>query len=168
MTPVAKSKVAQQEHLAVELAKRYNEGNVTTVITQDRLDAVICECPLKRHRKKDKDETDPEFQRQYAVFNTQHENDEFAKQFGAQRKCAYKPNESGFKMCSTTSLGVHSLEEIERFAKESSGCSNLDKPEKGIKVGECAYRRYVCYRDIQDINTECYVTIWAKRLREPK
>ena len=52
MTPVARSKVAQQEHLAIELAKRYNEGYETTVITQDRLDAVISECPLKRHHTK--------------------------------------------------------------------------------------------------------------------
>ena len=50
MTDIAMSKVVQQEHLAIELAKRYNEGHETTVITHDKLDAVISEYPVKRHR----------------------------------------------------------------------------------------------------------------------
>lgn len=52
MTDIAMSKVVQQEHLAIELAKRYNDGNETTVITHAKLDAVISEHPVKRNRAK--------------------------------------------------------------------------------------------------------------------
>lgn len=49
MTDIAMSKVVQQEHLAIELAKRYDNGHETTVLTHAKLDAVISEHPVKRN-----------------------------------------------------------------------------------------------------------------------
>jgi hypothetical protein len=69
-------------------------------------------------------------------------------------------------MCSTTSLKVHSLDEILKFTKTSKEGSNLDKKLSDVKVGEYAYRRYVCYRDISNKSSECFVTIWVKRIKE--
>jgi len=74
-------------------------------------------------------------------------------------------NDDGFKICSTTSKKVHSLEEIMKFTTSNEG-SNLDKKLSDLKVGEYAYRRYVCYIDIRDNSTERYVTIWVKRIKE--
>lgn len=108
----------------------------------------------------------PEFKRDYGKFKTQAENEAYAKQFGAKRVSTYRTDNNGFKMCSTTALKVHSLEEILRFAKTSNEGSNMDKKLSDLKVGDYAYRRYVCYENINDISTEWYVTIWVKRIRE--
>ena len=108
-----------------------------------------------------------EFERGYEVFNTQEENEIYAKKFGAKRISNYDTTDAGFKMCSTTSLKVHSLEEIMKFTKTSNEGSNMDKKLSDLKVGEYTYRRYVCYRVITDKSTECFVTIWVKRLKEP-
>jgi hypothetical protein len=167
MSAVTQSKIAQQEHLATELAKRYNEGTETSVITEERLRAVSTECPIKRQRNQKPIIPDQEFERggYDKPFKTQDENEEYAKQYGAKKKASYDVNEKGFKMCSCPTLGVHSLADIVRFATEEKEnyCSNLDKARKNVKVGEYAYRRYVCYENINDITTERYITIWAKR-----
>lgn len=107
-----------------------------------------------------------EFERGHEVFNTQAENEEYAKKIGAKRVSKYDTNDNGFKMCSTTSLKVHSLDEILKFTKTSKEGSNLDKKLSDVKVGEYAYRRYVCYRDISNKSSECFVTIWVKRIKE--
>ena len=107
-----------------------------------------------------------EFERGYKVFNTQAENEKYAKDFGAKRISNYEMNDDGFKMCSTTSLKVHSLEEIMKFTKTSNEGSNMDKKLSDLKVGEYAYRRYVCYGLLSDKSTERFVTIWVKRVKE--
>ena len=106
-----------------------------------------------------------EFERDHKVCDSQEENELYAKQFGAKRKTSYTVNEDGFKLCSSSSRKVHSLEEILKFTKTSNEGSNMDKKLSDLKIGEYAYRRYVCYRDISDKTTECFVTIWVKRLK---
>ena len=97
--------------------------------------------------------TSIEFERGYGVFETQIENETYAKQFGSKRITTYDINNDGFKLCSTISKKVHSLEEIIKFTTSNEG-SNLDKKLSDLKVGEYAYRRYVCYIDIRDKSTE--------------
>jgi hypothetical protein len=109
--------------------------------------------------------TDSEFERGHQVFDTQAENEIYAKQHGATRKTTYTTDEKNFKQCSTSTYGVHSLEDIIKFTKSPNPCSNLDKAASDVPLGGYAYRRYVCYRDVTNINTECFVTIWAKRIR---
>jgi hypothetical protein len=111
-------------------------------------------------------DSDDNFERGYAVFDTQEENEKYAKNYGTKKKCTYKTNEKGFKMCSTTSLRVHSLEDIMKFTTTSNKGSNMDKKLSELKLNEYAKRRYVCYRDITNKDTECYVTIWVKRVKE--
>jgi hypothetical protein len=108
---------------------------------------------------------DSEFERGYQVFDTQAENEIYAKQHGAHRETTYITDENNFKQCSTSTYGVHSLDNIIKFTKSPNPCSNLDKAASDVPLGRYAYRRYVCYRDITDITTECFVTIWAKRIR---
>ena len=106
-----------------------------------------------------------EFNRGYKVFDTQVENEAYAKEFGAVRSSKYDTSEDGFKLCSTTSRKVHSLEEILKFAKTSSMGSNMNKKLSDLNVGEYAYRCYVCYENLLDISSECFVTIWVKRIK---
>lgn len=107
-----------------------------------------------------------EFERGYKVFENQADNEAYAMKLGAKRISTYDTNEDGYKMCSTTSLKVHSLDEIMKFTKTSNEGSNMDKKMSDLKIGEFAYRRYVCYRNISDKLSECFVTIWVKRLKE--
>ena len=107
-----------------------------------------------------------EFERGYKVFENQADNEAYAMKLGAKRISTYDTNEDGYKMCSTTSLKVHSLDEIMKFTKTSNEGSNMDKKLSDLKIGEFAYRRYVCYRNISDKLSECFVTIWVKRLKE--
>lgn len=107
-----------------------------------------------------------EFERGYQVFETQADNEAYAKKLGAIRISTYDTNNDGYKMCSTTSLKVHSLDEIMKFTKTSNEGSNMDKKISDLKIGEFAYRRYVCYRNISDKLSECFVTIWVKRIKE--
>jgi len=106
-----------------------------------------------------------EFDRGHAIFKTQKENEAYAKTVGAKRTASYKKNDDGFKMCSTSCLKVQTLVDILKITTSSNEGSNMDKPLSELKLNECAYRRYVCYRDITDNSTECYVTIWVKRIR---
>lgn len=111
--------------------------------------------------------TTGEFERGHSIFNTQDENEIYAKSHGAKVSLPpYKKDTKGFKVCSTTELKVHSLEEILKFTTSKVG-SNMDKKLSDLKVGEYTHRRYVCYRDISDKSTECFVTIWVKRIKAP-
>jgi hypothetical protein len=107
-----------------------------------------------------------EFERGYQVFENQEDNETYAKKFGSKRISKYDTNDDGYKMCSTTSLKVHSLDEIMKFTTTSNEGSNMDKKLSDLKIGDYAYRRYVCYRNISDKSSECFVTIWVKRLKE--
>ena len=107
-----------------------------------------------------------EFERGYQVFENQEDNEAYATKFGAKRISNYDTNDDGYKMCSTTSLKVHSLDEIMKFTTTSNEGSNMDKKLSDLKIGDYAYRRYVCYRNTSDKSSECFVTIWVKRLKE--
>ena len=106
-----------------------------------------------------------EYERGYEVFNTQEENYEYAKQFGATRSRSYNTDDHGFKMCSSTTRKVHSLSEIIKFLKNSSNGSNMGKSKSELKVGEYSYRCYVAYEDINDKSSEKFITSWIKRLK---
>ena len=106
------------------------------------------------------------FERGYKIFKTQKENEIYAKEFGAKRESVYNVTDDGFKICTTTSHPrIHSLEEIIKIANSPTLGSNLDKGIAELKIGEYAYRKYVCYELINDNTTECYVTSWIKRLK---
>jgi len=122
---------------------------------------------LNRAKNNVEDDPDSNFEHGYKIFDTQKENENFAKTVGAVLNSEYKVNEFGFKMCSSSSLRVHSLSEIENLEK-GNVCSNLDKNKSVLKVGEYAYRKYVCYTDINDNTSEKYVTRWCKRTIEKK
>jgi hypothetical protein len=106
------------------------------------------------------------FERGFKIFNTQKENENYAKQFGAKRESVYTITDDGFKICTTTSHPrIHSLEEIIKIANSPNVGSNMDKKISDLKIGDFAYRKYVCYELINDKTTERYVTIWIKRLK---
>lgn len=107
--------------------------------------------------------TNNEYTRGFKIFDTQKENDEYSKSFGSKRKASYDIDENGFKLCSTTYKGIHSLKEIIDIATVSKLGSNLDKPIDSLKVGEFAYRRYVCYENINDNKSCKYITVWIKK-----
>jgi hypothetical protein len=143
-----------------------NNGHVSTItptlVTPKNVAGLV---PVDLPSNTDSDTDDSgEFERGHGVFDTQAENEAYAKKCGAQRISSYDSNDAGFKMCSTTSRRVHSLDDILKFTKTSNKGSNLDKKLSDLKVGEFAYRRYVCYRDITDKSSECFVTIWVKRI----
>jgi len=64
-------------------------------------------------------------------------------------------------------LRVHSLSEIMVFATKSNKGSNMDKKLSDLKkIGDYAYRKYVCYETITDKTTERFVTVWIKRIKD--
>jgi len=106
------------------------------------------------------------FERGFYEWKTQEENDHFAiETFGAKQNAVYETNESGFKMCSTSSYKVQSYNDIIKLTKTKNIGSNMDKKIEDLQVGEYAYRRYVCYKDITDKSSELFMTIWVKRLK---
>jgi len=107
-----------------------------------------------------------EFERGYQIFNTQQENEKYAKNYGAKRMSTYSIDDNGFKMCTITSKKVNSLEDVLKLTQTSNEGSNMPKALSELIVGETTHRRYVCYKDITDKTTECFVTIWIKRLKE--
>jgi hypothetical protein len=111
------------------------------------------------------EDNNEDFERGYEIFNTQLENDTYAKQHGAKNKSREYKEINGFKICSTSVKCVHSLDDIEKIAKSSNLGSNLDRPISSLEIGEYAHRRYVCYRDLSNKESECYVTIWTKRIK---
>lgn len=108
------------------------------------------------------------FERGYQIFSSQAENEEYAAATtGSEMHGSnYKITPRGFKICSTTSVNVHSLEDVLKFTTTSNEGSNLNKSLSDLKIGDYAHRRYVCYEDINDISTEKFVTIWVKRIKE--
>lgn len=106
-----------------------------------------------------------EFERGYKIFETQDENEEYAKCLGAKYVSHYEINKDGFKLCTSSSLKVHSLDEIMKFTKTSNKGSNMDRKLSDLKIGDYAYRRYVCYINITDKFSECFATIWVKRVK---
>jgi hypothetical protein len=80
----------------------------------------------------------------------------------------YPLDSNGFKMCATTeSPKVQSYDDIRRLATTRPGreLSNMPKTMIDMKnIGSVTLRCYVCYKDITDKNTECYVIIWVKRV----
>jgi hypothetical protein len=106
------------------------------------------------------------FERDFCEWKTQEENDNFAiETCGAKQTAKYDTNDFGFKMCSTSSCKVQSYDDILKLTKTKNIGSNMDKKIEDLKVGEYAYRRYVCYKDITDKSTELFMTIWVKRIK---
>ena len=103
-----------------------------------------------------------EFEHGHEVFDNQSDNEDFARTVGAVQTASYTTNDDGFKVCSTSVRKVHTLDEIMRTVNSTS---NLDKSPSELDIGAIAHRRYVCYKDLNDRNSECYVTVWMKRLK---
>jgi hypothetical protein len=119
----------------------------------------------KKKQKKMKVDTSANFESGYQIFNTQAENESYAKTVGAKRVSTYEINVDGFKLCSTSNKKVQSLDDILKITKSSNKGCNMDKPLSTLKLNEYAHRRYVCYKDINDKSTECFVTIWVKCIK---
>ncbi len=113
-----------------------------------------------------KPDEDPEFDHGYAEFKTQDENDTFAMKYGAKKVARYDKDIEGFLICSTnTSPHRCSFEEIMYLTSAKNFRSHFDKNVDNLAVNETAQRKYVCYKDIKDINSVVYITRWIKRLR---
>jgi hypothetical protein len=131
-------------------------STITTMLNEKHIPNLTAEDELRLSN---------DYERKWDVYNTQDENEAAAVQYGSTRRSNYKVNVNGFKMCSTTHLKVQSLKEIEELAHSKNPCSNLDKAMGGFEVGEYAYRKYVCYVDINDKATERFAVIYTKRLK---
>lgn len=105
------------------------------------------------------------FERGYSVFRTQDENEAFAKTVGAKRKTSYKLDKDGFMICSTSTRGVHSLQEVLDIATNANIGSNMDKKLEQLSVGEYCHRRYACYETPGDLSSKRFVTIWVRRIQ---
>jgi nitrate reductase NapAB chaperone NapD len=145
--------VKNQEEMAVNISRIVSERGMEVDII-DKKDLKFAQNPEEFNN----------FESGYKVFKTQEENEEFAKKFGAKLVSKYKEDEKGFKICSTGDTKVQSYDDIIKLTRGSK-CSNLDKKPSELKVGEYTYRKYVCYKDINDISTECFITRWAKRIK---
>ena len=107
-----------------------------------------------------------EFERGWAEFNTQAANDDFAKKTcGAKRNTDYI-KDGEFEVCTAgAKKGVQSYSDVMKLTTTTNIGSNMDKKLSQIKVGEYGYRRFVCYKDLSDPKSKCYVTIWIKRVK---
>lgn len=111
-------------------------------------------------------DTNPEFKHGWEEFTTQYDNDAYAKEHGAKKSVKYDTDSQGFQICSTgESPHRCSYEEIKKLASSKNYGSNLDKSIDNLEVNEYAHRRYVCYKDINNITSVVYITRWVKRLR---
>jgi hypothetical protein len=108
-----------------------------------------------------------EFEKGYRIFDTKDEAEEFAKGLGAQRRTTYDKDENGFELCSSSSKRVHSKQELIEFLTKSRPCSNMDKKPSEVELNKHAFRRYVCYDNLQDTSSVKYIVAWAKRIRNP-
>jgi hypothetical protein len=108
----------------------------------------------------------PQFERGYRIFDTQDENEAFARTCGARRRTSYDTDANGFSLCSNVTKRVHSTQELIHFAENCRDCSNMDRSASDVQLGEYACRRYVCYNDLTDNTTRKYMTIWFKRIAE--
>jgi hypothetical protein len=108
----------------------------------------------------------PEFDHGYSQFKTQEENDTFAMKYGAKRLAHYEKDAEGFQICSTNESPHRcSFEEIKHLTSAKNFRSHFDKNVDDLAINETAQRKYVCYKDIKDINSVVYITRWIKRLR---
>lgn len=107
-----------------------------------------------------------QFERGYSIFDTQDENEAFARTLGARRRTSYDTDANGFSLCSNSTKKVHSTAELIHFANTCNECSNMDKAASDVQVGEYAFRRYVCYDDLTNNTTRKYMTVWFKRIIE--
>ena len=108
--------------------------------------------------------SDDTFEYGHSVFNTHEENEAFARGVGATLGIKWSVDKDDFKICTARTEKVHSLDEILRFIKDPPFKMNKQLIE--LNVGDYAHRRFVCYRDVKDISTECFVTVWVKRLKD--
>ncbi len=105
------------------------------------------------------------FKRRYKVFKTQQENDQYAKNHGARNNIKYKSNHLGFKLCATTSNSkVQLFDDVINLVNTSNIGSNMPKSISKLKINEYMCRRYVCYKDKNNIESEYYIKVWVKRL----
>ena len=164
--------IADRCEIMEECAKRIISKYNGTIISQndyrepiytDNTKTVVDNIRIKKVKKINIEHA--KFERGYRIFNTKEENDLYAMQeIGATRKSnTYKRDTTGFKLCSQSVVKVHLTNDIIKHFQSSTVGSNMDKKLEDVKVGEYAYRRYVCYDSLSDINTEKYVTCWFKR-----
>jgi len=104
------------------------------------------------------------FEYGHSVFNSHEENEAFARGVGATLGIKWSVDKDDFKICTARTEKVHSLDEILRFIQDPPFKMNKQLIE--LNVGDYAHRRFVCYRDIKDISTECFVTVWVRRMKE--
>jgi hypothetical protein len=104
-------------------------------------------------------------ERDHLVCTTQAEIEILAKEMiPKSRRVTYATNADGFKMCSISNgPGVQSLAHVKSLAESKNTFSNMPKKMDELKVGEYTHRRYVCYENTNDLTTERFVIIWAKR-----
>ena len=108
-----------------------------------------------------------QFDRGYSIFDTQDQNEAFARTLGSKRRASYNEDANGFIPCSHSTKKVHSTEELIHIAKNCRDCSNMDKTAAEVELNQYAFRRYVCYDDITNNATRKYMTIWFKRIANP-
>ena len=106
------------------------------------------------------------FTRAHKIHTNKAENDEYAKEHGRKKITHFNnKNANGFKLCSTSKVKVHSLDEIIKLANSPNKGSNMDINISIMKKGDKTCRTYVCYEDITDITTERFVSIWVERIK---
>jgi len=110
---------------------------------------------------------DDDYERGYEFFDTLRENNEYAKNHGAKSNVKKYDNkdDNGFMLCSSSTKKVHSYSELKDFFTTSSIGSNMPVKIDKLKVGESTCRRYVCYKDLEDLNSVQFATSWVRRLR---
>jgi len=109
-----------------------------------------------------------EFDRGYRVFDVKGDNDKYSIAHGASRthdtsKLLVTPD--GFIKSTTSETKVFDRFSLERFMSSSTIGSNFPVPLSRLDVGKYAFRRYVCYENLNDSSTVRYATSWVKRLR---
>lgn len=112
---------------------------------------------------------EPEFEFIFAEFTSLSQNDAWAKEnCGAERNTRYnhstEPGKEAFFICSSSFTGIHSYADLYQHHTEAKQ-GGLDKNPEALYDGEVAYRRYVCYKDMSDPTSVCYVTRAVRRLR---
>ena len=109
------------------------------------------------------------FERNHEIRNTQYEIEIIGKSIGKCNHITYKSDINGFKKCSISGTPcVQSLASVLNLIKpDCKKLSNMPitKEELLPNIGDTTQRRYVCYENILDISTECFVIIWAKRIK---
>lgn len=84
------------------------------------------------------------------------------------RKPEFPKDDDGFELCTVSSGHKrHSIEEIIELANSKNKFSNMPEPNHNElkNIGDCTLRKYVCYKDINDITTKKYIVIWVKKIQ---